>query len=121
MTPWAYTDDMAVPLNAARAMLGEADADTARIPDESISTALATFGWQRGMSMLAQRLIVEIGQDVSKSQQSGGSTFEWNTQRLDGLKALKAQADRGVLPDPEQGQVNMVVPGSIVLGNSPQW
>lgn len=120
MTPWAYTEDMAVPFNAARAMLGESDADTARITDMAISSALATFGWQRGMAVLAQRLIVEVGQEVAKSQQSGGSTFEWNTQRLDGLKQIKAQADRGSLPDPS-GAANPVVPGSIVLGNSPQW
>lgn len=121
MNPWAYTDDQSKPFNAARAMLGEADADTARLTDAYITSTLATFGWQQGMAVMAQRLIVEVGNEVMRASEAGGATYEFHQQRLDGLKQIKAKADQGILPDPEVGPVKQVVPGSIVVGNSPEW
>lgn len=121
MTPWAFTDDLTVPLNAARFLLGENDANTAILTDAAIESGLSTFGWQQGMAVLAQNLIVHIGQDVIRSAEQGGATYEWARDRLDGLKAVKTQADRGILPDPDLGQVTRAQPGTVTVTNAPQW
>lgn len=121
MTPWAYTDDMSVQFNVARAMLGDNDAETARLTDQNITTTLATFGWQAGMAVLAQQMIVAISQEVIRSQEAGGSSYQWADDRLDALKALKTKADAGTLPDPATGAVIQPVPGSMVLANAPEW
>ena len=121
MTPWVYTDDYSKQFNVARAMLGESDRDTARLSDQAIQSALDTFGYQSGMAVLAQRLIVEIGQEVTASREEGGSSFQWSVQRLDGLKELKAKADQGKLPDPLTGSTIELLPGSIYLTNQPAW
>ena len=122
MTPWTYTDDMSVRFNLARALLQDNDPETAVLTDATITSTLATFGWQVGMAVLAQQLIVKVGQEVIRTQTSGGSLYQWAEQRLDGLKTLKAQADRGQVPDPEAPPADgATVPGSMYLDNQPGW
>lgn len=121
MTPWAYTDDNSVPFNVARFFLSENDQATARLTDATITTTLATFGWQSGMAVLAQGLIVDIGQEVIRSAEQGGPTYEFAKDRLDGLKSIKAQADRGVLPDPTTGPIDNRAQGTTFTANTPAW
>ncbi len=121
MSPWAYTDDMSVQFNVARALLGENDANTARLTDQIITSTLATFGWQAGMAVLAQQLIVLVSNDVIRSSESGGSTYEWSDKRLDALKTIYTKASAGKLPDPLAGAVIELVPGSITVANQPLW
>lgn len=121
MTPWKYTNDMAKRFNVARAMLGDNDAETARLTDQNIDTTLATFGWQGGMAVLAQQMLVAISQEVTRTQESGGASYQWSDERLAALRNLMAKANAGQLPDPEVGPVANLVPGSIYLGNSPTW
>lgn len=99
MTPWAYTDDMSVPLNLARHLLAEDDANTAYLTDAKITSTLTVLGWQEGMAVLAQGLIVKLSGETTEASEAGGSTYKW-ADRLKGLQQVKAKADAGTLPDP---------------------
>lgn len=120
MTPWAYTDDYSIQFNVARGLLGETNPETARIPDQAITSAIATFGYQRGVAMLAQRLMVEISQEVIRYQEQGGSGTQWSESRVNSLKAVKAAGDAGTLPDPAVSTTELAA-SSLWMQNEPVW
>ena len=121
MTPWAFVGDMSQQLDVLRVMLTDDDPDTAELTDRYILSSIATFGYQQAGSMLAQVMISKIGQQVMRHQEVGGVTTEWGQDRLNGLRMVKNQADRGQLPDPAVGIVTRTAPGSMVMANQPGW
>jgi hypothetical protein len=121
MTPWAYTDDMSVPFNVARLMLNDDDKDTALLTDAVVTSTLATFGWQKGMSVLAGKLVAFIQAEVTKSAESGGATYEWSDKRTTALEKIQNKGNQGTLPDPIAGAIDTDVYRSINLQNQPGW
>lgn len=108
----------------ARTLLGESDQDSASLSDAQIVSALDTFGWQAGMKVLAQGLYTKVSLEVRRQSEDGGTTTEWGTDRLEGLRKLMGDAEKGLLPDPEAGEVSVAkdeLPGSTFLQNQPGW
>lgn len=126
MSTFSYTDPPTSQKDHVRYLIGDTDVSDnglyAMLSDESITSALSSYGWLGGIAFLAQGLLTRFAQEPTKFDEGEGLTIDLS-ERLDAWRQLLSDARSGKISDPSAGATGaeITISPSVAVENIPVW